>query len=148
MRMGILFSGILLSQSCGFPKLATDEIIVKGLRNKHATIIEAVKFSIGVTYNSTLRTFPSSGVKDSTMREKIESLGSEVFVKYQAENLPESIPDSTVVFTSFHDIGKVDIIYDFATQERDIPNLIVEKKRHSIRKVAARTYYRRGPEPY
>jgi hypothetical protein len=139
---------MLILQNCGFSKLATDELIVAGIRNKESTIIEAAKFSIGVTYNSTLRNFASAGVKDSIMRKKIESLGSEVFVKYLQENEPGSIPDSTVIFTSYHDIGRVEIIFDFATEERDIPQLITEKKRHHIKKVSPRTYYRRGPEPY
>jgi hypothetical protein len=147
-KTGIFFSALLIFQSCGLSKLATDELMVAGIRNKESTVIDAAKFSIGVTYNSSIRNFASAGIKDSMMRKKIESLGSEVFVKYLPENDPGSIPDSTVIFTSYHDFGKVEIIFDFGTQERDIPQLITEKKRHHIKKVSARTYYRRGPEPY
>ena len=80
------------------------------------------------------------------MRKKIESLGSEVFVKYQKENTPASLPDSTVVFTSFHDIGTIEIIFDFATHERDLTSLISGDKKYYLRKVDERTYYRRGPQ--
>ena len=118
------------------------------MKNKQSTIVEAVKFSLGVTYNSTLRSFPSSGVKDSIMRKKIESLGSEVFVKYEKANEPASLPDSTVIFTSYHDIGTVEIIFDFATEERELARLISKEKYFYLKKVGERTYYRRGPEPY
>jgi hypothetical protein len=122
--------------------------MMAALRNKQPTIIEAVKFSLGVTYNSDLRNFPSSGVNDSIMRKKIESLGSEVYVKYEKGNAPANLPDSTVIFTSFHDIGTIEIIFDFATKERDLHGLIPKERSFYLKKVGERTYYRRGPEPY
>jgi hypothetical protein len=152
-RILFLFSTIgatvIISQGCGgLSKLFTDKVIVASIKSKQSTIVEAVKFSLGVTYNSTLRNFPSSGVNDSIMRKKIESLGSEVYVKYEKENAPATLPDSTVVFTSFHDIGTIEIIFDFATEERDLPSFISQEKRTYLKKVGERTYYRRGPEPY
>jgi hypothetical protein len=139
----------ILSPACGrLTKLWTDEIMVAALRNKQSTIVEAVKFSLGVTYNSTLRNFPSAGVNDSIMRKKIQSLGSEVYVKYEKENAPASLPDSTVIFTSFHDVGTIEIIFDFATDERELHSIIPKEKKFYLKKVGERTYYRRGPEPY
>ena len=136
-----------LHQSCGnLSKLAADKIAAAGIKNKQETIIEAVKFSIGLTYDTTLRSFAAQGIKDSIMRKKIESLGAMVYVKYQKENVPASLPDSTVVFTSFHDIGSIEIIFDFATHERDLINLIASDKKYYMRKVNERTYYRRGPQ--
>ncbi len=142
----ILAASLALTQSCGFSKLFSDQVIIAALKNKQPSIIEATKFSIGVTYNSNIRYFPASGVKDSSMREKIRSLGTDVYVKYEIDNDPMSIPDSTVIFASFHDIGTVEVIYDFATHERDIPSLISNKRNFHVTKVGERTYYRRGPE--
>jgi len=82
------------------------------------------------------------------MRKKIESLGTEVFVKYNKENEPIALPDSTVIFTSYHDVGTVEIIFDFATHERDISALISKDKGTRLQKVGERTYYRRSPELY
>ena len=144
----LVISLTVLFLGCGLQKLATDKIVVAAMKNKQATIVEAAKFSIGITYNSNLRYFPSSGVNDSVMRKKIESLGTDVFVKYNKENEPLALPDSTVIFTSYHDVGTVDIIFDFATYERDISALISKDKGTRLQKVGERTYYRRSPEPY
>ena len=144
---GVLTVLLTFHQSCGnLSKLASDKIVAAAIRNKHQEIIEAVKFSIGITYNSHLRSFAAAGVKDSIMRKKIESLGSVVYVKYQKDNAPASLPDSTVVFTSFQDIGTIETIFDFATHERNLASLIEDDKKYYLRKVGERTYYRRGPQ--
>ena len=127
-------------------KLFADEVLTKSLTHKRQEIKDAVEFSIGLTYNSNLRSFSAAGVKDSIMRKKIESLGREVYVKYQKDNRPESLPDSTVVFTSFSDLGTIEIIFDFATNERDLSSLIPGDKKYYFKKVHERTYYRRGPQ--
>jgi len=144
----LVISLTVLSLGCGLQRLATDKIVVAAMKNKQPDIVEAAKFSIGITYNTNLRYFPSSGVNDSAMRKKIESLGTDVYVKYQKENDPLPLPDSTVIFTSYHEVGTVEIIFDFATYERDLATLISKYKGTRLEKVGERTYYRRSPEPY
>ena len=62
---------LALHQSCGnLSKLASDKIVAAGIRNKQQTIDEAVKFSIGITYNTNLRSFASSGCKGQRDAEK------------------------------------------------------------------------------
>jgi hypothetical protein len=138
---------MMISVGCGFQKFAADKIVVAALKNKQSDIVEAAKFSIGATYDNTIRYFPASGVNDSAMRKKIESLGSDVYVKYQKENDPIALPDSTVVFTSFHDVGTLEVIFDFATYERNLTTLISKERNTQLTKVGERTYYRRSPEP-
>jgi len=127
-------------------KMFADEVVAKSITHKRQAIKDAVEFSIGITYNSSLRSFAAAGIKDSIMRKKVESLGREVYVKYQKENRPGSLPDSTVVFTSFSDVGTIEIIFDFATNERDLASLIPGEKKYYFKKVDERTYYRRGPQ--
>ena len=82
------------------------------------------------------------------MRKKIESLGTDVYVKYEKVNDPVTMPDSTVIFTSVHDIGMIEIIFDFATYERNIIGMLSNVKGSRIEKVSERTYYRRSPNTW
>ena len=126
--------------------MAADKIIVLALQTKQPDIMEAAKFSVEKTYDNNLRYFPVSAVNDSAMRKRMESLGSDVFVKYQKENDPIAIPDSTVVFSSHHDLGNIQIIFDFATEERDLISLIQKERKSYLTKVGDRTYYRRSDQ--
>ena len=124
--------------------MAADKIIVLALKNKQPDILEAARFSVERTYDNNIRYFPVSAVNDSAMRKRMESLGSDVFIKYQQENDPIAIPDSTVIFSSHHDLGNIQIIFDFATEERDLIPLIQNERKSYLAKVGDRTYYRRA----
>ena len=143
----ILSSGIIvLSQGCILPKRAVDEIMIQSLKVRKSEIREAVEFSIGITYNSDLRQFPVDGINDSIMRKKMESLWSEVYVNYHNQDAPATVPDSTVIFTSIHEFGSIEIIFDFATNEREISTFLAKKSYSQLKKVGDRTYYRRGAQ--
>jgi hypothetical protein len=116
------------------------------MKYKRTTVKEAVAFSIAQTYNSTLRQFNAVDVSDSAMKKKIQEIGMNVYVNYQNANAPASIPDSVVIFTTCTGYGCLDIIYDFATNERGLIASLSKTRSSYLRKVDQRTYYRRGDQ--
>ena len=132
---------VLIIQSC---RVAIDQGVSHSLKYKQANIKEAVAFSIAHTYNTTLRQFAAADVVDSAMRKKIQEIGMNVYVNYQNADAPASLPDSVVVFTTCTDYGCLDVIYDFATNERGLVEDLSKMQNSYLRKVNERTYYRRG----
>ena len=127
------------------PKIGVDLIATKSLKNKPGTLKEAVAFSIGQTYESSLREFAAADIVDEKMRSKVQSIGQNVYVNYQNTDAPKSLPDSVVIFTSSHDFGSIDIIYDFATNERSLLQTLSKENSSYLQKIRERTYYRRAP---
>ena len=134
---------ILFTQSC---KVVMDEAVSNSMKFKRTTVKEAVAFSIAQTYNSTLRRFAAADVSDGAMKKKIQEIGSNVYVNYQNADAPASIPDSIVIFTTCTGYGCLDVIYDFATNERGLINSLSKMRSSYLRKVDDRTYYRRGDQ--
>lgn len=138
----------LILGGCIAPGLTTDLIAKKALQNKPDDITQAVQYSLELTYDNDIRYFESANVEDSIMRKRIQSIGKEVIVKYEPGNEPEEFPDSVVVFCTPTDIGDLQVIYDFASQERNISSLMKSKSGYRATRVSDRTYYRRGPLNY
>ena len=142
----VLFVGVaifFITQSC---KVVVDQAVSNSMKYKRTTVKEAVAFSIAQTYNSTLRQFNAVDVSDSAMKKKIQEIGMNVYVNYQNANAPASIPDSVVIFTTCTGYGCLDIIYDFATNERGLIASLSKTRSSYLRKVDQRTYYRRGDQ--
>src|SRR5215831_17924586 len=101
-------SGVVIVQSC---KVAIDQAVSNSLKYKEPAIKEAVQFSLGQTYNTSLRKFAAADVADSAMRKKIQEIGMNVYVNYQNADAPTSIPDSVVIFTTCTGYGCLDIVF-------------------------------------
>jgi hypothetical protein len=80
------------------------------------------------------------------MKKKIRELGANVYVNYQNADAPNSVPDSVVIFTTCTGYGCMDIIFDFATNERGLISSLSKMQSSYLRKVGDRTYYRRGDQ--
>jgi len=127
------------------PKIGVDLIATKVLKNNPKALKEAVAFSIGQTYESSLRQFAAADIVDEKMRSKVQSIGQNVYVNYQNVDAPQSIPDSVVIFTSHLYFGSIDVIYDFATNERSLLQTLSKENSSYLQKIRERTYYRRAP---
>src|SRR5690349_2456741 len=126
------------------PKIGVDLIATKVVKNNPRRLKEAVAFSIGQTYDSPLRQFAARDIADSAMRSTVQSFGQNVYVNYRNTDAPHSVPDSVVVFTTSVDFGTIDIIYDFATNERGLTDYFSKQPTAFLEKVDSRTYYRRA----
>ena len=129
--------------SC-IPRVGVDLIATKVLKNNPGNVKEAAAFSIGQTYDTQLRHFAAADITDKDMRSKVQSIGQNVYVNYQNADAPTTIPDSVVVFTTSLDFGTIDVIYDFATNERSLLQLFSKERSSYLQKVSERIYYRRA----
>ena len=143
LQLSIGITCILFAQSC---KVVVDESVSNSMKYKRSTVKEAVAFSIAQTYNSTLRRFAAADVSNSAMKKKIQEIGLNVYVNYQNADAPADIPDSVVIFTTCTGYGCLDVIYDFATNERGLISSLSKMRSSYLRKVDDRTYYRRGDQ--
>jgi len=143
LQLSIGIACILITQSC---KVVVDESVSNSMKYKRTTVKEAVAFSIAQTYNSTLRRFAAADVSNSAMKKKIQEIGLNVYVNYQNPDAPASVPDSVVIFTTCTGYGCLDVIYDFATNERGLISSLSKMHSSYLRKVDDRTYYRRGDQ--
>ena len=139
----VISASIIPVHSC-MPRIGIDLIATKVLKNNPSNVKEAVAFSIGQTYNAQLRRFAAADITDKEMRSKVQSIGQKIYVNYQNDDAPTTIPDSVVVFTSSFDFGTIDVIYDFATNERSLLQVFSKERSSYLQKVNERTYYRRG----
>jgi hypothetical protein len=134
---------LFFAQSC---TVAMDQALTTSVKYKRTTVKEVVAFSIAQTYHSSLRKFSAADVRDSAMKKKIQEIGSNVYVNYQDADARASIPDSIVIFTTCTGYGCLDIIYDFATNERGLIESLSRTESFYLRKLDDRTYYRRGDQ--
>ena len=101
-----------------------------------------VGFDIGTTCERTEHNFLAPEVSSETIRNQIASLGSLVYVTYDANGECE-IPDSNVTFKTITPFGVTEIIYDFALTKREFETNREHRDEYYFVKVAYRIYCRR-----
>lgn len=144
----LLLTLVLILGGCFAPGLTTDLIAKKALENKPGDITRAVEYSLELTYGTDIRFFESANIKDSLMRSRVQSIGKEVLVNYESGSGTEQFPDSVVVFCTPTGMGNIQVIYDFASRQRNMASLMKSKYGYGATRVSERTYYRRGPLNY
>ena len=135
------FSGCIIS------KRAKDRSVIKYARNNQEYIQKIVAFSLEATLDKKIKGFEVSEIQDSEMRDKTKRLGTFINITYQKSNYPQEVPDSFVTFSSSSLLGLIEVIYDFASQERNFPNDVSSKSNYYFVKVTNRIYYKRSYRP-
>src|SRR5262249_38326206 len=131
---------------CTLSKKSTDKSVTKYVLQNTGLVKEAAEFAVKVTYEQSNKGFNAKDVQDPTMKRKIESLGSSVYVNYEGGAQYE-IPDSSVTFETITLAGVTEIVYDFATKPREFSNNTRNRREYYFVRLTDRIYYRRRPIP-
>jgi hypothetical protein len=130
----------LLLHGCVMSRSSMDRDRTDHLRRNPELVREAVGHVLSVSLTEKENSFTADQFTDREMRKKIESLGRQVTVYYRNTFNPAGA-DSIVIFKSITPLGTTEVIYDFASVERNFPEKKEKPKEFYFVKVAERTYY-------